>query len=276
VRRPGTELRAVVQHERLCLAEPRAERKRGTGSEAVLAGSGALGVRGIGDEKLGQAVRRSQGADRSSRSLSEGDTASLGRPIANGGERGDVVRFDAGDARVDACRNGVGRELAETRDEHVVCSRGDRDVWRRSTPGPRVVHVGTGSAVDRIEGIVNGHVRHRIQARLGRPWPFGGDACGDRRFARTCVPRRDRIGRRCRSRLSSASRRTHAAGDERSHREHERDPSEDVHRAPAFVSRRAPATSGPPIRLKRVSSRLERSGRQTPRSSCALSRLSHR
>ena len=45
VRRPGTELGAVVEHERLGLAEPRAERERGTGREAVLAGSGALGVR---------------------------------------------------------------------------------------------------------------------------------------------------------------------------------------------------------------------------------------
>ena len=111
---------------------------------------------------------------------------------------------------------------------------------------------------------MDGHVRHRIQARLRRPWPFGGDACGDRRLARTCVPRRDRIRRCCRSRLSSAGRRTHGGGDERSHREHEQDPCEDMHDPPAFVNRRAPAPRGRLSALRRVSTRFERSGRQGP------------
>ena len=130
------------------------------------------------------------------------------------------------------------------------------------------------SAVDGIEGVVDGHVRHRIQARLGRPWPFGGDACGDRRLARTCVPRRDRIRRCCRSRLSSAGRRTHGGGDERSHREHEQDPCEDMHDPPAFVNRRAPAPRGRLSALRRVSTRFQRSGRQPPGLMCSLTTLS--
>ena len=195
VRRPRAELGTGVEDKRFGLAERRTEGERGARGEAILARSGALDVVEVRDQQLRQPVRRSQRTDRRGCGFAEGDAADLGRPVADIGERGHVVRFDAGDAGVDARRYGVGIQLAQAWDEHGVRRRGDRCAWRRASLGSRVVRVWSRPSVDGVEGIVDGHVRHGIQARLRGAGPFGREASGDGRFARAGVPGRDRIGR---------------------------------------------------------------------------------
>ena len=59
---------------------------------------------------------------------------------------------------------------------------------------PGVERVRTGAAVDGIERVVNGHVRHRVHARLVERVVVGRDAGGESGLARILVPSVDRIG----------------------------------------------------------------------------------
>ena len=188
VRRVGAELRAVAQHERGDVPPTRGERERGAGREPVLAGLVALRVRRVHQEGV-RTVVGPEREDRSGGRRSHSYTPPLLPAVRDRVERGLVVGLDAGDPRIDAClRDRRGRELAEDRDQDVV--RGRRDGRIDGCPSPRVSEEGVllVAPVDRVQGVVDGHVRHRVHARFQQGVAGGGEAGGESRVARVRAP----------------------------------------------------------------------------------------
>ncbi len=193
VGRAWTELGAVSQHEGGDVAPAGREGERGAGCEAVLARVRALGV--VGDDQGSvRAVRGAQGEDGRGGGLSDLDPARLGSTVRNRAERRGVVRFDARDACGAACRREGCRRRVEQCDQDVACGRGDGGVGRRPSTRSPAECVGTRAAVDRVQGIVDGDMRHCIKTRFVERVVVGRHAGSDRGLTGVRVPGGDRIG----------------------------------------------------------------------------------
>jgi hypothetical protein len=103
--------------------------------------------------------------DRGSSGLSHRNALRLRRTIGDRGERRCISSFGACDTCVDARpRVELERQLSDQRDQHIACRRSDGGIRRSARCRLHVEGVGTGATVDGIDGIVDGHMHHRVDA----------------------------------------------------------------------------------------------------------------
>ena len=121
------------------------------------------------------------------------DPARLRRTVRNIAEGLRVVGFDAGDRRGDAASGKRFGELVEQCDQHIACGRGDGGVGRRPSLRCGVECVRARAVLDRIEGVVDGQVRHRVHTRFVKRVVGGSEAGNDGGLAGVRVPRGDRV-----------------------------------------------------------------------------------
>ena len=117
VGRPRTELRAVAQHEGRDVAPSRGEDEVEARGEAVLTRLSTLLIVEVLQRRVGT-IPLAQRKNGRCGCLPERDGQRLGRTGGNCGERGRVVRLDAGDASLKALRRE--RNLLDDRDHHVA------------------------------------------------------------------------------------------------------------------------------------------------------------
>ena len=169
VRRAGAELAAVPEDEGRHLAEVRSEgeRRADGGGEAVLARRVPCGKNGSPVSSV-PVAQPSSPAERGSPPLQPDRPrpAVLGAAVRHGGERGGVVRLDAGHGGVTDAGGTSVESSPRVGHEHVVGRRGDRGVRRRAPVYPRGVRVRLRAAIDRVERVVDGHVGHGVHPRL--------------------------------------------------------------------------------------------------------------
>ena len=187
-----TELRAVSQHERRHVRPSRSECKREAGCESPLARSGALRV--VEDQEWGiGSVVGSQLEDGRGSCPAELHAPGLPQVVRDRADGGRIIRFDTGNAGVDAGLRKRGRELTQERDEYCPSCRRDRCFWGCPWSSLGVERVRAGATVDGIQRIVDRYVGHRVHPRLVQRVVGGGDTCGQRRLAGVRVPDGDWI-----------------------------------------------------------------------------------
>ena len=180
----------------MTVSPPGRERERACpGVKRYSPGSGALRVvRGRAAACRSRPRRAGRGWPRRRPGRARCPASWAGRPgIARRARR--VVGLDARDTRVDArLREGSGRAGASS----VTSTSRAAAATAASGEAPRfargVERVRTRAPVDGIQGVVDGHVRHGVDARFVERVVAGRDAGRDRGLARIRVPGDDRIG----------------------------------------------------------------------------------
>ena len=195
-------MRTVLQHEGGDFAPVRGEREGGPRRVAVLAGGDAFLVRRINRRRV-EAVGGTQGQDRCSSRMSQGDTTRLRCPSRDRRESGRVVRFHAGDTGADAVGGEEEGERAEYRDQNVTRSCSDRGLRRRPGCRAKARSVRSRAKVDRVQGVMDRRVHHRVHAGFLRR-EATEEARRDRGLSGIGVPRGDRVRPRGRSRRRGA------------------------------------------------------------------------
>ena len=113
------------------------------------------------------------------------------------GERRCIGGFDAGDAGIDARLSvELKRQLSDERDQHISCRRSDGGLRRSARVRPHIEGVGTRATVNRIEGIVDGDMHHRVEARFVEWVVEGSEAGRGGRHSGVGVPDDDGIAAR--------------------------------------------------------------------------------